>query len=218
MIATFGLSLAGCAIGFWAQLRETVWMWVALVGVQVPTALVALRELVKEGEWRARLEPRWGDLTIAALTAGGMLLFLRLGVYVASPMGGRIRGWLEAAYAQVGSSAWVEEHWGAMLGAVVVLAVLSELSWRGLVLRRLEQRLGSRRAWPVTGLLYGLSYLPTMWLLSDQGAVNPVVPLAACLAGSMWSFVALRFDRLMPAILSHGLFLWFVIAQLRFFV
>jgi hypothetical protein len=90
---------------------------------------------------------------------------------------------------------------------VVVVAALEEISWRGYVYPILEERLGTRRAWPATAFLYALAHVPTMFLLKDPFAgPNPLVVIAALGCGLVWGLVVARTGRLPVAIISHVLF------------
>jgi membrane protease YdiL (CAAX protease family) len=91
--------------------------------------------------------------------------------------------------------------------AVVVVASLEEISWRGLVFPALEDSLGTRRAWPATALLYAVAHLPTMFILRDPFAgPNPLVVIAALGCGLVWGLIVVRTGRLAVAIISHALF------------
>lgn len=124
-------------------------------------------------------------------------------------------GWLSTAYAHAGRPEVLEQYWVLILAAVVVICALEELAWRGMVLPKLEERLGTRRAWPVAGLLYGLTFTPSVWWLRGDAGPNPLVVAVAVFAGVIWSYLAARTRRLVPSILSHAVFVWFVVVQFR---
>jgi membrane protease YdiL (CAAX protease family) len=65
--------------------------------------------------------------------------------------------------------------------------------------------------------MYALAHVPTLWALSDgEIGKNPLVLIAALGAGLVWSALARIFgDRLMPSIVSHGLFDWAVLMMFR---
>ena len=102
-----------------------------------------------------------------------------------------------------------------VLGLVALLTVLEELTWRGLVLTDLTERLGTRRAWPIAAILYGACHAPTLFLLSQPGSSpNALVVLGALGAGIVWSFMASLLGRLPPVIVSHAVFSYFAVAVL----
>ena len=75
----------------------------------------------------------------------------------------------------------------------MAVAALEEISWRGFVYSLLEERLGTRRAWPATAVLYALAHLPTVFLLRDPFAgPNPLVVLAALGCGLVWGLIVAR--------------------------
>ena len=215
VVAAFALAALGATIGFWPELAGRPWMWLGLAAGQVPLATVALRRWMKNQELREVLQPQWGDISLgmgsalALLTCTFAARFMVAGA--SSPQG----DWLAAAYRQAGARDVLEHHWMALLAAVLVVAALEELVWRGVVLAELEELVGTRRAWPLTGLLYGLSFAPSVWLLRGAAGPNPLVVAAAVLGGVTWSYLAARTRRLVPSILSHAVYLWFVVAQFR---
>jgi membrane protease YdiL (CAAX protease family) len=104
-----------------------------------------------------------------------------------------------------------------MLGvsiAVAVVAALEELAWRGLIYALVEERFGTRRAWPVTAVLYAAAHLPTVVLLRDPYAgPNPLIVIAALGCGLVWGLIVARTGRLPVAMFSHVLFTWCVAVQ-----
>jgi len=98
--------------------------------------------------------------------------------------------------------------------AIVVVAILEEIAWRGLVYALVEERFGTRRAWPITAALYAAAHLPTLVLLADPYAgPNPLIVLAALGCGLVWGLIVARTGRLPVAIFSHALFTWCVAVQ-----
>jgi membrane protease YdiL (CAAX protease family) len=215
VIAAFLFSLAGSAIAFHPSLAGSGWMWLGFGLCQVPMAGLALRNMFEDGELREVLQPQWGDISLgmgSALVLLASAWAARIGV---APVGSTQGAWLSKAYDHAGEPAILERYWGPILAAVLLICALEEIAWRGMVLPKLEQRLGTRRAWPVAGLLYGLTFLPSVWWLRGDAGPNPLVVAAAVLAGVVWSFLAARTRRLSPSILSHAVFVWFVVVQFR---
>ncbi len=154
-----------------------------------------------------RLGLRSGDVSFGcalALALGAASAGVR---YLVLPRGSPAELWLVRIYLQFGE---VPRERGAYLvtaGAVVAVALLEELTWRGLVQSLLEERFGPRRAWLVGALLFGAAHLPTLWQLSAPGlGPNPLVVLAALGCGAVWGFCAGRLRRLGPSLASHALY------------
>jgi membrane protease YdiL (CAAX protease family) len=84
------------------------------------------------------------------------------------------------------------------------------------VLDELTQRFGTRRAWPLAALCYGVTALPTLVTLRDAAAgYNPLLLTAAIGCGLVWSFLARLKGRLPPVVIAHGLFTYFSLVQFR---
>jgi membrane protease YdiL (CAAX protease family) len=84
------------------------------------------------------------------------------------------------------------------------------------VLDELTQRFGSRRAWPLAAVGYGVTALPTLFTLRDPLAgLNPMLVTAAFGCGIVWSFLASIKGRLLPVIIAHGVFTYFSLVQFR---
>ncbi len=215
LVIALVLTLAGTAVSFHPSLAGTPWMWLAFGLSQAPLAMVSLARLQREGEVREQLQPRWGDISMG-MGAALLLLAGSLGMRtLLAPAGSPREAWLFRAYLQAGDPKVLQAHWPVIAAAIIGLAFLAECGWRGLVLPSLEERLGSRRAWPVVGLAYGLSFSPGAWWLRDTAGLNVLVPMAAIAGGLVWSFLAARTRRLVPSMMSHAAFLWFVVVQFR---
>jgi membrane protease YdiL (CAAX protease family) len=93
-----------------------------------------------------------------------------------------------------------------------LVAALEELVWRGLVMRVLTERLGWARSWVLQAGLFGLAHVPTMVLLgSPVAGPNPLIVAAGIAYSLVWGRLAMRFDRLPPALFAHALFTWSVV-------
>ena len=58
--------------------------------------------------------------------------------------------------------------------------------------------------------------MPTIWALRDKNAgYNPLIVVAALGCGLVWGFMARRFERLLPGMISHVLFDWTVLMMFR---
>jgi membrane protease YdiL (CAAX protease family) len=169
--------------------------------------IVAVLRMRKEGTIADNLRPRSGDLTFGAIVTVMLLLGAVAGRSFLAPHGSAREGWLIRVYQQVGDPEALQRHMVGVSLAVVLVAVLEEISWRGLVFPSLEERLGTRTAWPVTAALYAAAHVPTMFTLRDPFAgPNPLVVIAALGCGLVWGLIVARTGRLPVAMISHALF------------
>jgi membrane protease YdiL (CAAX protease family) len=123
--------------------------------------------------------------------------------------------WLFRIYAQIGDPDMVQRS-VLYTGVLLVIVICEELVWRSMVLDELTRRFGSRRAWPLAALCYGLTALPTLFTLRDPMAgLNPLLVTAALGCGIVWSFLASIKGRLVPVIIAHGVFTYFSFVQFR---
>lgn len=169
-----------------------------------------LRRLMQRGELDEQLRPRAGDLSIGALVAG-LLYAVAMAVHlvVTSPPSPR-SAWIMQVYAVLGDPA--SDHRHIIGGFVFLVAAMEELVWRGLVMRVLTERLGWLRSWLLQAGLFGLAHVPTMVLLGDSVAgPNPLLVAAGIAYSLVWGRLAMRFDRLPPALFAHALFTWSVV-------
>ena len=173
----------------------------------------AIWRMRRDGTLGSRLRPRSGDLTFGALAATMLYLAAVAGRELLSPRGSLREAWIARIYHQIGVSADLDrQHVVAVSAAIMVLAAMEEIVWRGFVFSTLEERLGTRRAWPATAVLYAAAHLPTLILLTEPFAPpNPLIVLMALGGGLVWGLIVARTGRLPVAILSHVLFTWGVI-------
>ncbi len=176
----------------------------------VPYAIftvMAVLRMRKEGSLSEKLRPRSGDLTFGAVVTVMLLLGALAGRSFLAPHGSVRVGWLIRLYQQVGDPEALQRHMVGVSLAVVIVACLEEITWRGLVFPALEDSLGTRRAWPATAILYATAHLPTMFILRDPFAgPNPLVVIAALGCGLVWGLIVARTGRLPVAMISHSLF------------
>ncbi|HEU4539205.1 MAG TPA: CPBP family intramembrane glutamic endopeptidase, partial [Polyangiaceae bacterium] len=150
---------------------------------------------------------RSGDLTLGFMLTLGLGLASALGRRVLAPPGSPTELWLVRIYLQFGEVPREKVAYVATAAAIVVVALLEEITWRGLVQSLLEARFGPRLAWPLGALLFSAAHLPTLWRLEAPGlGPNPLVMLAALGCGGVWGFVAARLGRLGPSLASHALY------------
>lgn len=186
-------------------------MWAGM-----PTVALAIAGCVRA--WQDGVLKQWfrvkaGDFTIAFVSAA--LLFGGAFAFSKSLKLPQIL-WVARLYEQIGDAAELRKKVAWVVLAIIVIAVAEELVWRGLVVALLEEKVGSRRAWIFSAVLYSLAHAPTVWALKDINAgPNPVVVIAALGAGIVWGFMARRFERLVPGMISHVLFDWTVMMMFR---
>jgi membrane protease YdiL (CAAX protease family) len=186
-----------------------VWMGVANVALAIVGCVRAWQDGVLKQWFRVKA----GDFTIAFVSAavlfGGSFAFSK-SLKLPQVM------WLARLYEQLGDAAELRKHVTWVVIAIVVTAVAEELVWRGLVVSLLEEKIGSRRAWLYSAVLYAVAHVPTIWALKDINAgPNPMLVIAALSCGIVWGFMARRFERLVPGMISHVLFDWTIMMMFR---
>jgi uncharacterized protein len=182
-------------------------MLVSLGVVYGAFAVVTVMRLRRRGELREQLRPVAGDLSIGALVAGVLYgVAMAVHILVTSPPSPRV-AWIMRLYLALGDP--LSEHRHIVGGFVFVVAALEELVWRGLVMRVLSEPFGWLRGWLLQALLFGVAHAPTLFLLSDpEVGLNPLLVLAGVSYSLVWGRVAMRWDRLPPAMFAHALFTW----------
>lgn len=171
-------------LGFWGS------MVVATATLGAVGLSLTRQDAAVWGEGRAR--PSSADLASGVVSALALAAFFHVG------------GWfLRLLWPQAGG------HIGAVYGldptvplgivAVALLLVIGpgeELFWRLLVQQRLAGLLGPARGWIWTTAIYGLIHIVTG---------NPVLVLAALVAGAFWGWMWWRWRRPWSIIVSHAL-------------
>ena len=189
----------------------------ALLALGLPYAVIsvlAILYLRREGTLGDRLRPRSGDLTFGALVTVMLFFGAIAGRKFLAPHGSVREAWVMRIYLQIGDPEFLQQRVVGISVAIVVVAILEEIAWRGLVYALVEERFGTRRAWPITAALYAAAHLPTLVLLADPYAgPNPLIVLAALGCGLVWGLIVARTGRLPVAIFSHALFTWCVAVQ-----
>lgn len=214
-LLTVVIITAAMAFAFRLELAGSPWFWVALGVPYLLLALLALHKLWDEGALVDVLSPRWGDFSLGFATAA-ILLGASWGARaVLAPAGSTRQAWLFRIYAQIGDTDALQRS-VVYTTVLVVIVICEELVWRSLVLDELTQRFGSRRAWPLAAVCYGVTAVPTLFTLRDPLAgLNPMLVTAAFGCGIVWSFLASIKGRLLPVIIAHGVFTYFSLVQFR---
>ncbi len=185
--------------------------------ILIPNALFGgfgVYRLVQDQEARVVLAPKWGDASLGFVTALGMFALFYVGARFAVYPNPIASSWLRRVYDQFGSHAVLASHGPRVALSIVVVAVAEELTWRVLVMRTLAERMGRARAWIYAALLYALAHVPTLWALrTTAGILNPLIVVAALIAGLVWGGLVRATGRVMPAIVSHVFFDWAVLVM-----
>lgn len=180
-------------------------MLLVLFAVYAPCAAAAMVLMQREGKLRDEIRPRAGDLAFGGLIAGVMYVAgMGARQFLLSPDTPR-NWWVVRLYLQLGDGANNRMLYVGM--AVFVIAVLEEITWRGLVMRSLRPSYGPLRSWLLSSVLYALSHLSTISLLAHPvGGPNPLLVAAALGCGLVWGHLYNRTGRLAPCLFAHGIF------------
>jgi membrane protease YdiL (CAAX protease family) len=215
VILTVVLVTAAYAFSFRPTLAGDPLFW---WGMGLPYAVltaVALYKMWDDGTLLDYLVPKWGDLSIGLATAAVLLLCSFAARSVLSPDMTARQAWLFRIYIQLGDPDVIQRSI-FMSAVVIAIAVSEEIVWRGMVLSDLSERLGDRRGWIATALLYGACSLPTLYTLRDPIAgPNPLLVTAAFGCGLVWTFTAARTGRIAPVAFSHAFFTYLSAVQFR---
>ena len=211
----FVVSCAAAAFALRPAIANSAAMWLGLFLPYAALGALAVYRLREMKELKARFRYRSGDVAIGVLSGAALLVASWWGRAEFAPADTPEAGWLRLVYDQVGDPEALQNS-VTLSAALITIALLEELVWRGLVLTELTEKVGSRRAWPLAALLYALVQVPTLWTLSTPDAgLNPLVLIAALGCGIVWSFMAARTRRLIPSMISHAVFTYFSAAQFR---
>jgi membrane protease YdiL (CAAX protease family) len=214
-LLTVVLITAAMAFAFRLDLAGSPAFWLTLGVPYLGLAALALRKLWDEGALVDVLSPRWGDFSLGFVTAGLLLLASWGARAVLAPAGSTRLAWLFRVYAQIGDTDSMQRSVVYTL-ALLAIVLCEELVWRSMVLDELTLRFGTRRAWPLAALCYGVTALPTLITLRDPVAgYNPLLLTAALGCGLVWSFLARLKGRLVPVVIAHAVFTYFSLVQFR---
>ena len=190
--------------------------WSLWLGLGIPYLALgayAAYLMFDEGTLVDRVTPRGGDITLGVLVAAALLFAswtLRANV---APAGSEWQGWVARIYLVLGDPSAIQRS-AALTIALLVVAGLQELTWRGMVQDAMERQLGVRAGWIVTAVLFTVATAPTLFTLRDPVAgLNPLAVVAALGCGLAWGFLTRVAGRLWPAMFSHMAFLYFSAVQ-----
>ncbi len=207
------ITIATGAVLKYAFATEQAGSWsmlLAMFGAYLPFTALAVFYLHKDGAIATELRPKQGDLTFGAVVGGvmygGAMAVRQLFLGADSPRS----WWVARIYLQLGDTSNNRMIYVGL--AVLVIAAMEELTWRGLVMRSLRTQLGPMRAWLLSSVLYAVSHLATLNLLAHPVAgPNPLVVAAALGGGLVWGHLYNRTGRLAPSLFAHALFTWAIV-------
>lgn len=196
--------------------QGSLWVFVALLIPNAVLAALAGWRMYRDGTLLDLFRWRQGDITFGGLLALGLGLGVYVGRMFLFPPGGPADLWVVRLYLQIGSVPTDVPNHALMALAVISLALLEELGWRGLVQQVIEERVGHRKGWIITALLYTLAHLPAVFRLDAIGlGKNPLPIIGAMLTALVFGFVAGRIQRLPPVLIGHALLSYALTTQIR---
>ncbi len=187
-----------------------------LFGVYLVGALAAVARMFRDGTLIDLFKWRSGDLAIGVVSAVVLALAIHGGRTVLAPRGTLSDLAVARVYAQIPPLGAGGTRLLVYLGGLVVIAALQIVTWQGLVQQAIEERLGPRRGFIVTAVLFGAAHAPTVKLLwLPAVGYNPLVLFAALFAGLVWGFLAGRLQRLAPSMVSAAVLALTLVWQFR---
>jgi membrane protease YdiL (CAAX protease family) len=206
---------AAVAFAFRPELAGSTTLYLVMGGAYAALGALAVYRMWDRGTLVDLLKPRWGDLSVGVLIAAVLLMSSWAGRALLAPVGTERHAWLLRIYLQLGDAETIQNSI-VIVVLLVLVPVLEEVVWRGMVLDVLRERFGARFAWPIAALLYALALSPTLVTLADpEAGYNPLLVIAGLGCGIFWSFTALVMKRLPPVMISHIAFSYFSVMQFR---
>lgn len=211
LIASLVLLAVALGFAFSSLCQGKLSFWLVLGGAYLVTTALALHKMWDDGTLLDVFKLRSGDISIGLVVAG-VLFAATWAANLTLASKDTVRyAWLLRVYAQLAAPSVYSRH-TLLMTAIVVVAILEEISWRGFIQRLLEERFGTRRGWVVAAGLYALVHVSTAYGLGDPAAgPNPLLVLAALGAGLAWGFMMRMTGRLPPVLVSHAAFAYFAV-------
>lgn len=215
-LLTLAITAAGTHFAFSSDIAATSTVFVALAVPYALLSALSLWRMWRDGTLLDLFRFRSGDVTLGVVSAALLVAGVFIGRQFIVPAGSANEAWLVRLYLQLGPVP-LERGASLLYGfAVMGIALMEELVWRGMVQQVLEERFGVRRGWLVTTALYALSLVPSVWQLQLAPAgKNPLLMFAALFCGAVWSFLSARKQRLPPSMISHAIFTYMLATQFR---
>lgn len=172
-------------------------------GVYLVGAVAGAARMYRDGTLIDLFKWRSGDLAMGVVSAVLLALAIHGGRTVVAPRGSLSNLWSARIYAQIPPIGEGGQRLVLYLAGVMLVAALQVVTWQGLVQQSLEERVGVRRGFIVTSLLFTAAHAPTVKLLwLPAVGYNPLLVFATLLCGLVWGFLAGRFQRLWPSMVS----------------
>ena len=133
---------------------------------------------------------RAGDLGVGLAGAGLLYGVFAIGRGLLGRLLPHVPAQIGGVYALRSQAPW----WVIALLLVWVIGPGEELFWRGLVQWGLVRRLGPGLGWACATAIYGGVHV---------AAANPLLVVAALVAGGFWGLLYLRLGRIAPLVVSH---------------
>jgi len=192
-------------------LASTLWIIVFLlhpydfwISLSLATLLLMMLSLGINGENPAKVYGKINLQMILIGVASGLLLY---GFFYLGFQATKSTPFLAQGVSSVYGLRLSRPAYGIVLLLIFPIAPGEETYWRGLVQRRLTQRIGPKAGLTLSAAIYALVHLPTL---------NPTLIVTALIGGLVWGTIYQLTDNLIPGIISHALWdvLIFVILPL----
>jgi membrane protease YdiL (CAAX protease family) len=185
LVALVGAILAGCAVWIVAFAWRPANFWLLMsAGVGALGALAfRIRAFSRTEGLRA------GDAAVGVASAAVLYAIFVLGRDVVLRLVPGAPAQIDALYALRSQA----PSWVIVLSLVCVIAPGEEFFWRGLVPWGLVGWLGPRLGWAAATAIYAGVHL----------SANPMLAVAAAVAGGFWGVLYLRAGRIAPLVISH---------------
>jgi membrane protease YdiL (CAAX protease family) len=183
--------------------------WFVMLGTYLGLAVWSLLDTYRNGLFWERFRVRAGDVSIGILLGLGLAAAGVVGQRFLAAPGSAGAKWLLEVFLAAGDF----QKDPLSIVVLCVVAVCEEAVWRGMVQDQLT-RWNERSAPGLTALGYGAATLPSVVLLSANGSGNPLLLLAALGAGLVLSYARRVVPRLLPLMIAHVVFTYFMAAPL----
>lgn len=213
LVVSTVLIAAALAYAFSSHAQGKLSFWLVIGGAYLVIAALGVHKLWDDGTLLDVFRLRGGDISIGLVIAAmlGLATWAARAVLASPTSPGQ--AWLFRIYLQLAAPSVVGKR-AVLTLAIVLVALLEEISWRGFLQRLLEERFGTRRGWMLCAALYALVHVSTAFGLRDPAAgPNPLLVLAALTAGLCWGFTMRLMGRLPPVLVSHAAFAYFAVYQ-----
>jgi uncharacterized protein len=215
--ALVAVLVVGVSVAFvlrWPPPSSGVAAWLGLALPYAGLALLAGLRLWRKGLARPLFRFRPGDPSLGFALGLVMLLSAWALSRLLLPLDSVGHAWLLRLFLIAS-----ETSSSAVLGCLLAIAACDEIVWRGWIQTELSLRLGVRRGWVASAVLYAAAHLPTLATLGDPVAgPNPLIVLTTLGCGLCWGFLRERTGRILPGLFSHAAFVFLASQYLGRFI